>query len=57
MRELVEIDFKKINLLRNVVFHFRRQITVGDTDMLRRFLSRLRDDLALFAAEEAVDAL
>lgn len=51
MRELVEVDFKKINLLRNVVFHFRRQITVGDTDMLRRFLSRLRDDMALFTSE------
>ena len=55
MRELVEIDFKKINQLRNVVFHFRRQITVGDTDLLRRFLVRLRDDLALFgrAGEES----
>lgn len=49
MRELVEIDFKKINSLRNVVFHFRRQITVSDTDVLRRFLNRIRDDRVLYA--------
>jgi len=48
MRELVQIDFNKINNLRNIVFHFRRQITVSDTDLLRRFLERLRDDRALF---------
>ena len=53
MRQLVEIDFSKINQLRNVVFHFRRPITVGDTDMLRRFLSKLRDDLALFKRRKA----
>ena len=54
MRELVEIDFKKITQLRNVVFHFRRQITVSDTDLLRRFLGRLRDDLAFFAETKAL---
>ncbi len=53
MRELVEIDFSKINSLRNVIFHFRRQITVGDTDLLRRFLNRLRDDRQLFAASRS----
>lgn len=53
MRELVQIDFQKINALRNVVFHFRRQITVSDTDVLRRFLNRMRDDRTLFATTAA----
>lgn len=53
MRELVQIDFQKINALRNDVFHFRRQITVSDTDVLRRFLDRMRDDRALFTTTAA----
>ena len=48
MRELVKIEFDKVNRLRNVVFHFRRGITVGDTDVLRRFRNKLRNDRELY---------
>ena len=48
MRELVRIEFEKVNRLRNIVFHFRRGITVGDTDVLRRFRDKLRNDRELY---------
>jgi hypothetical protein len=48
-RELVDADLKRINELRNDVFHFRRQITVRDTDRLRRFWERLRFNRQLHA--------
>jgi CBS domain-containing protein len=44
MREMVMIDFERINTLRNEVFHFRRRIGPRDTDRLRRFRDRLRYD-------------
>lgn len=43
-RELVQADMKQVNDLRNVVFHFRRQITTRDTDRMRRFRDKLRVD-------------
>lgn len=43
-RELALKDLMDINELRNVVFHFRRQITTRDTDRLRRFHEKLRFD-------------
>lgn len=52
LRELVEIDFQKVNKLRNIVFHFRRQVTVGDTDLLRRFRDGLRDNRDWFAKHQ-----
>jgi hypothetical protein len=47
---LVDVDFDKINDLRNIVFHFRRAITPTDTDRLRRFRDRLRFDRQLSAS-------
>ena len=41
-RELVDTDMKQVNELRNVVFHFRRQITTRDTDRMQRFRDKLR---------------
>ncbi len=52
MRELLNVDFGKVNELRNIVFHFRRGITPKDTDRLRRFRDRLRYDRELFARQE-----
>ena len=49
IRELVNADFGEVNELRNIVFHFRRGITLKDTDRLRRFRDRLRYDRELFA--------
>lgn len=49
MRELVNTDLADINDLRNTVFHFRRGITPKDTDRLRRFRDRLRDDREYYA--------
>lgn len=43
-RELVQADMKQVNDLRNIVFHFRRQITTRDTDRMRRFRDKLRGD-------------
>lgn len=43
-RELVQSDMKQVNDLRNIVFHFRRQITTRDTDRMRRFRDKLRGD-------------
>ena len=48
MREIVKLDFDKINELRNTVFHFRRQITINDTDELRRFLESLRNNRDIY---------
>ena len=41
-REAATADLRRINDLRNAVFHFRRQILPRDTDALRRFRDRLR---------------
>lgn len=41
-RELIVADLSDVNDIRNVVFHFRRPITVRDTDRLRRFRDKLR---------------
>ncbi|MCA9294816.1 MAG: CBS domain-containing protein [Phycisphaerales bacterium] len=41
-RELIHADMKQVNELRNVVFHFRRQITPRDTDRMQRFRDKLR---------------
>jgi CBS domain-containing protein len=41
-RDAANVDLRKINELRNDVFHFRRQITTRDTDVMRRFRDRLR---------------
>lgn len=43
-RALVQADMKKVNHLRNIIFHFRRQITTRDTDRMRRFRDKLRLD-------------
>ena len=56
MREIIENDFKEVNQLRNVVFHFRRGITPKDTDRLRRFRDRLRYDRELYSQEIASGA-
>jgi len=48
-RELVDADLKRINELRNDVFHFRKQITVRDTDRQRRFREKLRFNRQLHA--------
>lgn len=47
-RDLLNVDFEKINDLRNTVFHFRRGITPRDTDRLRRFRNKLRYNRDLF---------
>ena len=41
---MLENEFARVNDLRNVVFHFRRGITARDTDRLRRFLQKRRED-------------
>jgi len=41
-REAATADLKRVNEVRNAVFHFRRQILPRDTDALRRFRDRLR---------------
>lgn len=41
-RAAATTDLKRINALRNDVFHFRRQILPRDTDVLRRFRDRIR---------------
>ena len=46
-REIVDADFKQANSLRNTVFHFRKSIRPSDTDRLRRFRDRLRNDRKL----------
>lgn len=51
-RDLLNIDFEKINDLRNIVFHFRRGITPRDTDRLRRFRDKLRYDRDLFTSKQ-----
>ena len=43
-RDLLNMKFEQINDLRNVVFHFRRAITPRDTDKMRRFRDRIRND-------------
>jgi CBS domain-containing protein len=43
-REILQLDFARINDLRNIVFHFRRSIGPRDTDRLRRFRDKLRYD-------------
>ncbi|MEZ5940631.1 MAG: CBS domain-containing protein [Planctomycetaceae bacterium] len=51
-RDLLNMDFEKINDLRNTVFHFRRGITPRDTDRLRRFRDKLRYNRDLFNAKQ-----
>ncbi len=51
-KELLNIDFEKINELRNIVFHFRRNITPKDTDRLRRFRDKLRYNRDLYNAKQ-----
>lgn len=46
-RETLQLDFARINDLRNIVFHFRRSITPRDTDQLKRFRNKLRYNRAL----------
>jgi hypothetical protein len=46
-REILSLDFERINELRNDVFHFRRSIGPRDTDRLRRFRDKLRYDRGL----------
>ena len=46
-REILLLDFERINGLRNDVFHFRRSIGTRDTDRLRRFRDKLRYDRGL----------
>ena len=41
-RDATLVDLNRVNDLRNVVFHFRRQVTTRDTDRMRRFRDRLR---------------
>lgn len=41
-REAAGADLRRVNDLRNAVFHFRRQILPRDTDVLRRYRDRLR---------------
>ena len=50
-RDILNVDFEKINDLRNTVFHFRRGITPRDTDRLRRFLDKLRYNRDLYNAK------
>jgi len=45
--DMLRSEFHRINDLRNVVFHFRRAITTRDTDRLRRFLQKRREDRAV----------
>lgn len=47
-QDLLRADFSSINNLRNIVFHFRRNITPIDTDRLRRFRDRLRHDRDIY---------
>ncbi|QDT14612.1 CBS domain-containing protein [Alienimonas californiensis] len=51
-RDLLNMDFEKINDLRNTVFHFRRSITPRDTDRLRRFRDKLRYDRNLYNSKD-----
>ena len=51
LKEMLNMDFEKINDLRNIVFHFRRGITPRDTDRLRRFLDKLRYNRDLYNAK------
>ena len=50
-RDMLNMDFEKINDLRNIVFHFRRGITPRDTDRLRRFRDKLRYNRDLYNAK------
>ena len=43
-RDLLQMKFETINDLRNDVFHFRRAIMPRDTDKMRRFRDRIRND-------------
>ena len=51
-RDMLNMDFEKINDLRNIVFHFRRGITPRDTDRLRRFRDKLRYNRDLYNAKK-----
>lgn len=51
-RDMLNIDFEKINDLRNVVFHFRRGITARDTDRLRRFREKIRYNRDLYGQKK-----
>lgn len=53
MREVVQTDFERVTHLRNTVFHFRSKITPKDTDMLRRFRDRLKDDRQLYLKKKS----
>lgn len=48
-RELLILDFEKINDLRNIVFHFKRGVTPRDTDRLRRFRDKLRYNREIYS--------
>jgi CBS domain-containing protein len=52
-REILQLDFARINDLRNTVFHFRRSIGPRDTDRLRRFRDKLRYDRSLRQQDES----
>ena len=56
-RDSVRVDLTGINELRNVVFHFRRQVVPRDTDVLRRFRDRFRMRMNAYRRrQEAEDA-
>jgi hypothetical protein len=52
-RDFLQIDFERVNALRNDVFHFRRAIGPRDTDRLRRFRDMLRYDRDMHLQQQA----
>ena len=50
------MKFETINDLRNDVFHFRRAIMPRDTDKMRRFRDRIRNDHELRYNRELYNA-
>ena len=47
-RDATLVDLNRVNDLRNVVFHFRRQVTPRDNDAMRRFRNRLRMRIRMY---------
>lgn len=49
--EILQVDFNKVNELRNGLFHFRQSIGPRDTDRLRLFRDKLRYDRELLGRQ------
>jgi hypothetical protein len=41
-KPVLAADFRSVNQMRNAVFHFRKRVTLHDTQLLRRFLDRVQ---------------